>query len=271
MNNTVKQYYKKENDKKGLPQEYKGVLFYPIRIDDEQLYEIMSSLLTYNQMSIANKEILKMSYLKFMLHVMQSQEYNKDVQILDKLKELLKYITRCNCLEILYMSHFDTWNDIKNMNDFRIIIKIKDKQFDENDFNNIREIILEQNDISIDYVNEFDPTLEESLIIFYKSFESATFEEQQFSFCAYMKILITSVEFKSLTFYQFKKHMERIHLLLNYELLHPLVSSGQISFKTGKLESWISHIPNKSRYSDILIEKGKFEKDNEIFQVSKQI
>lgn len=265
MNDVVSKYYMRKNDMWGKPQIFKNVLFYPIQIIDTDIYDLMTVLLSYNKMAIPDKTILKMSYLKFLLIVVQSDKVYKDVKLVEELKKLLEYITH----EIVDIQFLSKKEELLNVEDFRIVIKINETIFTENDFENIREIILEQNNMPIEYINEYIPDLEKALSFHYKSFNSGNFEEQLFSYCAYVKKCITDNCIQELTYYQYFKSMERVSLLSNYEIMQPLVSSGQVEFKKGKLEHWLSHVPKRGRYSDILIAKEEFVKESDIFKVSK--
>jgi hypothetical protein len=222
----------------------------------------MTDLLSYNKTLIPDKSILKMSYLKFLLTIIQSQEKFSKINLMEELKKILDYITHEN-VEIQYLTQKE---ELLTIDDFRIVIKINTKIFTESDFENIREIILEQNNMSIDYINEYIPELEQALSFIYKSFNSGNLHEQILSYCAYIKKCITDDCIKNLTYYQYFKSMERVSLLSNYEIMQPLVASGQVEFKRGKLDHWLSHISKKGRYSDILIKKEDFTKDNEFFK-----
>ncbi|MFA7689460.1 MAG: hypothetical protein WCX96_05180 [Bacilli bacterium] len=292
MDDICKKYYKPFNNVRGLPQDYKDVLIYPLLLKDYETYSKISTYFTLIKNQIPDKDIIKMSMLKFILYIYQPQmnEYlkqnNKEIiniskEIVDIFKLILKpKIGELKDILIEYSLRNPMDDIIATYQDLNLKMKLKIHliyyfnfeerviTLTENDFDNIREIILEQNGISLEHLNQYDPTLEDSLMFLYKNDDSATFEEQIFSFGEIMKMHPDDVCNK-FTFYQFKKYIDRMNLRINYELLMPLEKSGQISLKKGKIEHWLSHIPNKGRYDDLLIKKDDFVKDNDVFKVSK--
>lgn len=293
MNDFVLQYYDVENNIDGSPQLYKDIYIFPLFLKDFKYYTKLNTYFTLAKHYIPDKEILKMSMLKFILYIYQ-QEMNfqlrqSNINIINAEKdiiELLKYIIKPKegiLKDIVFSYDLRNKDDniINNYKDLNlklkinicIVIQINNEEnvllLNEQDFDNIREIILEQNGISIEYINQFDPTLEENLIFFYRTTPSATFEDQIFSFGEIMKMHPKEIR-DNFTFYQFKKYIDRINIRMNYELFKPLENSGQISVKNGTIDHWLSPSLNKGRYDDILVAKDNYVKENDIFKVSQQ-
>ena len=256
--------YNPKLNKSGKPQEFKGVYFYPFLLKDEEYYEFIISMLSFNKNTTTDVNIVKMSYLKYLLICVQYSF--ADINIGEKLQEILSFITKTNVI-ILYKRAED---DDEYFSKTSFSIKFDDIELDEWKFEKIREIILEQNGVSIKYLDEYDKTLEESLRFVYRNSNMANHEEQIFAYCIYMKMSIQEVE-NTVTFYQFGKIMDRIRLMVNFETMKPLEVSGQISFKYGKtIDDWLSHIPKRGRYDDILVKQESFVENNDIFKVSGQ-
>jgi hypothetical protein len=70
------------------------------------------------------------------------------------------------------------------------------------------------------------------------------------------------------TIYQFNKTIERLHIIEDYESFKGLESAGFIKLKKGEISHWLSHVPKRGRYDDLLIKKETFIKENDIFKVS---
>lgn len=262
MNDISKSYYKFHLDKWGKPQQYKSIELHPILLIDEDYYTLFSKLMCHNKNIIADRDILKMSYLKFVIYVL-SASWKEEVY-LDLIK-LLEYITKQK-VDV----KFENINyPPESYSDIKLYLDIGGELITEVEFDYIREMILHQNGLSIEYVNEYDPSLEESLNFINRN-SNLTLEEQIFSFVAEAGQPIN--KFSDYTFYQFQKHFGRLSLNVEYKAFKPLEVSGQISFKNGgQIDHWLTHTPEKGRYSDILIKKESYVNDSDIFKSSKTI
>lgn len=262
--------YEEGLNKWGFPQKYKDIYIYPIKLIDEKYYSIMCKLLAYPKNSIQDKDIMKASYLSFVINVLYQHEIEvqKESNIHNEIVDFLKHITKMDC----HINYIFRNNSPKSMNDIKYTLIFSDEKgteykISENEFDEIREIILEQNSLSLDYINEFNPDLEEKLNkIADKS--PMTFEESLFAFCDVCGISINDIN--GYTYYQFNKHYERTRLRFEFETFKPLEVSGQIKLKTGEIKHWLSHMPKRTRYSDILIKKQDYVKNSDIFSVTKQ-
>lgn len=292
MNTLVEKYYKKFNDVIGDPQEYKNILFYPLLLKDFEYYTKLNMYFTLSKHHVPDKDIIKMSMLKFILYIYQPQinlqlsqnnqsKINAEKDIIDLFKFIIKpkkgVIKEIHFSYLLRNPNDNIINNYCDLNfkinvEIHIIIEIIHQEiieviFTEQDFEDIREILLEQNGISLDYINQYDPSLEDNLIFFQKTMQPATFEEQIFSFGEVMKKHTREI-CETYTFYQYKKYIDRRNIRKNYEMFKPLEQSGQISIKNGTIEHWLSHLPDKGRYDDILVKKEDYVRDNDIFKAS---
>jgi len=286
-NSVLEKYYNYNNDIWGMPQKYKNILFYPLMINQREEYENFYTLFTFNKDQIPDKNIGKMSYLKFLICILPNV-YRTDIKNI--LIDFLKIITKTDNVEI-----FDNQSDedklaiasffsmvseeeinennihyefftLEQLNKLKFFIQIGDSKFSEYDFDVIREIILKQYDLDLDYIRAFDATLEENLRILHRG-NDVTFEEHIFAFSALMKIPICEIK-NMFTIYQFNKTIERLHIIEDYESMKGLESAGFIKFKKGEVAHWLSHVPKKGRYGDLLIKKEDFIKDSDIFKAS---
>lgn len=287
VNSIIEKYYDSNNDVWGDPQTYKDILFYPLKVNERKDFGNFYLLMTFNQEQIQDKNIAKMSYLKFLICIMP-QIYKCNIS--EILIDFLKKVTRCDSIEIcdnqsqeekeaisalLAMfsgeevdsnePHYEFFT-IDQLAKLRFHIKINDVKFSEQDFSVIREIILRQQGLDLEYIKQFDPELEEYLQIIHKS-NDITFEEHVFALSAVMRIPVCEVK-KQFTIYQFNKTIERLHIIEDYEAFKGLESAGFIKLKKGEISHWLSHVPKKGRYDDLLVKKEAFIKESDIFKAS---
>lgn len=255
MNSTVQKIYNSKNDLWGEPQIYKGVSFYPLRISDSRGTELFYRIFQFPKNYIPDKQIIKMSYLKYLLFVIQ-QGINPDgTEMKDQLIEFFGFITRGKKVDFYYNE------DVKTIGDLTVIMKIGEVNFSEQDFDDIREIVLTQNCLSVEYIEAYNPELEK-FVGATGRFKNITFGDNVFIYCAMTSKTIFDI--KDLTLYQFKKSFERVSLLYNHGLYSPLEISGQIKSKTGGeiVKHFMDYIPEEKRYSDILIPTEQFVQNN---------
>jgi hypothetical protein len=249
------------NDVWGKPQIYKEIPFYPLKIYQQKQYDIISRYLTIFHQQYQDKKIARASYLKFLLLILQSLPEFESVDIYLTLRKLLRFITRSKNVDILF-----NVKDEMDLESYSFFIYINGIKLNETDFENVRELILEQNYINFDHIQQFDSTLEENLLIIYKG-KTITMPEYIFSFSAKMQILPEDIKNKY-TIYQFYNTIQRLQLIEDYKTFKALESAGFIKMQKGEIPHWLTHVPKKGRYDDILIPKETFIKDSEIMKVS---
>jgi hypothetical protein len=270
MNDVVSKIYKPGNDLWGEPQEYKGLKIYPIKIKDAENIDTFFRIFQIPKNYMPDVKILKMSWLKFYLFVVQPNlhpvsnseetmgEYFEHAEVAVKLKSYLTAITK----ETDISWGLDSRQGLPGEDDFdRLVVsmKIGDKVLTEEDFDNIREITLMQGGVMPEYIEQFNPELEKKLAGVNNELGDVSFEDEIFTLAALMRQSLDQVQ--GYTLYQFRKLMERVMLLENYEQLNPLEVSGQISLKGGGriTTHYLTHVSTKGRYSSIMIGMKDFE------------
>lgn len=260
MNAIARRWYKPENNIWGMPQAYRGIDIYPIKIKDTEYLELFYLLMANPKNYIPDYQVVKSSYLKFLIYIVGgSLLENKNRDISEDLIKFLKYITKID--DISYSYNFPT--DKKNsFETIQIYINVGDVKWSESDFDNLREIILSQNGLSIEYVESYNPSLEKNMQFLNRGSEDIDFTDEIFSFVSLLGVTINQVE--DYTLFQLKKHLERLILLEKYRTISPLEISGQIKSKTGKplAEHFLSHRGDPNRYDNLLISKDDFMKQS---------
>jgi len=272
MNNIVQQIYNPDNDIWGLPQEFKGIKFYPIKIKETKYKKLFYKLFCQPKSYIANRDILRMSYLKFMLYVVNI--------VPSELLDFLYHVTQINKPDLKEYSNSDAIHylqkeipsGIDEYEKFAIFISIIDIIFTEQDFDNLREIILEQNGTSIEYIESYNPELEKKLEFMQRNMIDMDLKDEIFSFCALTGL--SEVEAGEKTLFQFKSRFEREIMFKEYGLFKPLEVSGQVTAKNKKDElfkHYLRHIEKSGRYDAIFVNKDKFLLDSGFSNPNSQI
>jgi hypothetical protein len=138
----------------------------------------------------------------------------------------------------------------------KTFIQIKDQFYTTTDFDNIKKIILDQND-----VEQFDEKmrksirddLEERRRIANKikgTVKFCNFEEQMI--CLSIALCISLEEVKKMTLRKFKKYIARINHKMDYEIMTVSYSAAGVDGKkTPYPEHWMSDLNEKNKYSGI--------------------
>lgn len=251
MNKQVEKLYKVNNDIFGQPQSYKNVLFYPLRLMDGEYLDLFYELFAYPQISVSIQDprIYKMSYLKFLIYILQVivDSELKEETIQSKLLRFLQHVTKEDNIKL------NTPNVNAEIDDLIISLEVGDIRLTEMDFGNIREIILEQNGLTIEYVEEYNPQLEKDLEFLYKNDEEFNFKDQVFSLAAQFYKMPN--ELGDCTLYQMKGLLESMGAIHQYRLqVIPLTEVAE----DYEFKSYTKHLAKRERYASVLQNVDEF-------------
>ena len=262
MKDYLQKIYDEGKDVFGHPQEYNGLKIYPIKLKDVKYQKLFYEIFTHPKNYIPNKEILKSSYLKFAIYVLQGNTNPDGNDIYDGIIDFVSYITK----EKVSIEFAHT--NLEGLASIKLQIRIGDSVFSEEEFDNIREIFLEQNGLSIDYIEEYNPELEENLAFMNRKSEGIEFQDEIFTFCVVMKIGLKDIEEYSL--YQFKNLWEKLIVLKEYDLYKPLIASGQVEIKGGKeVKHYLYRSVKTGRYDSIKMDVEDFMENSDVIKASK--
>jgi hypothetical protein len=257
MREELRKLYVSGNDIFGYPQMYKGISLYPIKIKDTDMQNLFYQIFSHPKTYIPNVDILKSSYLKFYMYVVgPNLDYSSERIVNDFLK-VMKYICKTDDIVVGY-------KEIPNavgLDSVRLLVKIKDIEISEEEFDDIREIVLEQNGLSIEYIESYNPEMEVHLSFMNRNSSNITMQDEIFTFCAIMRMGLKDVE--DYTIFQFKNQMEKLLVLKEFDLYKPLLVSGQITLKGGEVKHYFYHSVKAGRYDSIIISTDDFMKQNE--------
>lgn len=233
----------------GNPKIYKDVSIHPVRMRNVELfYEYVQCLLLPKQ-TFQDAQIIKMSYLAFLLMV-ATMEGNQI--IFDKLMGLLRLV-------------FKTENiNFEITESGRVFIVVdEDKKLNERDFDKVKRIISEQNLIDLDdeYVNpEVKAAIDEArAFMAKKATKSASLDQQIIAY--HCKTGLEYEKIADLTIYQFHKGLARFDMISSADAISAARYSGMVEFKDeSKIPHWLSHIEDRSKNEDVIINASEFEK-----------
>lgn len=232
----------------GNPKYVKGTPIYPVKIENMIDFYEASNCLIIPKNSMSDPQIIKMSYLSFLIAVSQ----NPDAEhLFHKLTKLIELVTRGTNIEF--------YLDEKN----KIIISIDDKYtIHERDFDKVREIIgiqnlIETKDDSLG--SDFDKAKADAKANLSKrNGRMADLEQQIIAYRCVQKLPYD--EIRNLTIYQFRKEIERIDLIKSADVLQNAQYSGMVSFKEGTtIPHWLDHIKDKSPDDDLVLTKEQLD------------
>lgn len=233
----------------GKPKYYRNIPVYPVQMEYiEQLYDAVQCLLIPKN-TIQEPEIIKMSYLAFIIFV-SSDENNR--HFFDKLVTLIKLISRSENVRL----YVDEKNRYSIVIDDDIVIK-------ERDFDKIKVVIGEQNLIDVtdgSLGTAFDKAKSEARAFMNKRNKKMADLEQQI--IAYKCVSKSSYDdIKKMTIYQFRKELERYDLIKSADILQNAQYSGMVSFKEGYvIPHWLDQIETKNPDDEIVMSKEQLDK-----------
>lgn len=235
---------------------YKGIKIYPFLMCNYDLFEELISILLFKKNIIGNVELIKMSYLKFLISIipyMADENGKQYVDVLNKLYDLLKYILKDQEFNIYIDEKEKIFINIKTDNNSIIL--------NERDFDKIKEIIFVQNAIPI-IDKRLHPDLQKELqenIKFMAKIQGqkeGTIEEQIISYKCKMRFE-SYKPIKKMTIYQFRKELSRLNLIIDYQIYKTAEMSGMVTFNK-PIPHWLSHISDKPDYSGLIMSEQEF-------------
>jgi len=261
MTNKFEQIYKKNNDIWGNPQEYKSIKFYPLKISEESQINAFNKLFSYPKSATNDNPVFyKMSYLKFLIYVLPYllDKNEEGLDFSEDLKTFLAYVTKIDIQDI----EFSTRNPDDKIENLIISLFIgKDAEiFTESDFDIIREIILQQNGTSAEYIEAYRPELEKDLEFAMRHMEKYNFSDQIFAFAALFGK--TMNEIKNCTLFQMRNLLDSVNAIEEYRMQTiPLTEVG----KEYDVKHYMKNLKVKGRYSEILKTVDEFKEDTSYF------
>ena len=233
------------------PVPYKNIKLYPVKVKDHDTFYRSINCLTLEKNSVPDMKILKMSYLEYLYHL---HIENKEIDYLLLLDYLLKL-----CLKL------DEKEEIEYRFDkSKPVFKIGETVYNSSDFEEIRDIICEQNlidrpDETIQ--KEIRDKMEEARLMKARANgnKPAPFEDTILCLVASTNMSLDQVY--ELPLRKFIKLLQRVDAKLHYQIYQTAALSGMVEFKDKTiLRHWMSDLNKENKNDDVLL---GFDKINE--------
>ena len=201
------------------PIPFKELTLYPVKVSMLYLYTIFSECLKVPHLTSGDLKALSMSYLKYIYYL--ATEKNQK-ELFYQLERLLLMILE------LDKTYIDGNKQEQNTIDFLLNtgeIRIKGVKYTSEDFDTIREIILNQNGEDLP-----DETINPEVLQAYKQKQELELKSLNYKLCDLednINILVCMTSYKrneilNLTIRTFYKLLERSGLIMNYKILNLL-------------------------------------------------
>lgn len=216
------------------PIEYKGLKFYPVKMENYLEFAMLSQCLLLEKNSVSDVKIISMTYLEYLFFL--NTKENRLVLMMDALLRLTMNVKDDEDFKIKY------W--INNNN--KPVFTINEKQYTSIDFDNIKKIIAEQN--LLELPNEMiqkDVRIEMEKVRKYKMKVRGeippTLEDQIISLSVYTGWTVDVV--LGLTIRKFIQSIRRANHIFYQQIYTQASMSGMVDFKGKKIvQSWMGGI-----------------------------
>ena len=236
------------------PIPYKDLIFFPVKMRDYYLFGVLSESLLLEKNSVPDPKVISMSYLEYLYSIyykeLQDESSKEKGTILTKLDVLLKL-----CLGKKDDTEFKIeWG---TNNKEKPLFKIDDKTYNTEDFDKIKEIIAEQNELELP-----DETIQKSVrdeiekARRYKQringSKMANLEDQIISLAVYTGWELDSIY--NLSIRKFMRAIRRANHILYQNMYLQASLSGFVTFKDKSiLSGWLSSSDEEDKFSDVKV------------------
>lgn len=223
----------------GEPTEFKGINIYPCKMQDYEKFQDTVTCLMIPKHKIADKRVLKMSYLQFILEISEENPniMNYLIKLLDLVSDDLSFLISPDNIPYLYSFKYEM-------------------EINENEFEDLRKLILSQNLVKFDTElidPELERTLREAKEFMNRKNKPPTLEEMIISYHVGSGVDYTTIKIYSI--YQFHKSLEKLGLLKDWEIYtYPALKGGGAD----KITHWLSHVPERGEFDDVTMSMAEF-------------
>ncbi len=203
------------------PVNVNGLLIYPIILKQYYQFNACSKILAIKKNSIADVKVIQMSYLEFILSIIQdNSEISKEYSVM--LYGIFSMCLRKNDFTMNY-----------GLENNKIYLEVDNVKLFSSDFELVRKLIMEQNipDYKEEYINpELEADLEEADRIRSGNKKQCSIEKQLVAVSIGTSMSIEAI--KLMTIRKFLILLEMIDKKMHYIMLRTASLSGMVEFKT---------------------------------------
>lgn len=229
------------------PIPYKKLLLYPVRIKDYYDFLYCASCLMLEKNSIRDPilavKAISMSYFEYMISVSTKEDNFRHLFV-----GLMAIVLNKKTDENFEIGFY--WDKDK-----KPVFQIEDEFYTSDDFDNLRQIIAEQNGLSLPnekIQKDVRDKLEEAQRLKQKinNSKTADFEEQITALSLYSGITLENIY--SMTVRKFTMAIQRANHMIMSNIYLTASMSGFVTFKDKSvLQGWLADINNNDKYADV--------------------
>lgn len=231
------------------PVPFKDFLFYPVRMKDYLMFMAYSECLTIDKNSIPDANIIGMSYLEYIL----SYSTMENLWV-GKLDRILRMCLNDKDGKLIIQYGYDE--------NKKIFIDIDGKTINSSEFDEVKEIICEQQDLELeDYTiqKEVRDALKKAQEFKNRSNGSKMAGLEDQILCLVASTAMSVEDIGKLTIRKFTKLLSRVDAKLHYEIYLAASMSGMVTFKDKSfIKHWMSDL-TKNELDGNLISKESVE------------
>lgn len=237
-NNHIKEFYYDE------PVPYKELNIYPVTMKDYIDFHWYVNCLLLDKNSIPDPQVISMSYLQFLYYISEQ----KQMPYVYMFKLLM-----CMVLHIDENTEFQFY-----VREKKAYFKIDGIEYNSEDFNQISQIIMEQN-----CIEPIDNTIQKEIREALEAAERYKQQQTQNKICSLeeqMICVLISTPLKlediyGLTIRKFDKILKRVDAKLHYQIYLSASLSGMVTFKDdSSIQHWMNDLTKSDKYADVKVD-----------------
>lgn len=232
------------------PINYNGINLYPVTMNNIVTFQLLSQSITVRKNSTFHeKKIIKMTYLDFLLYCLGNEELEEQYNIVG-LSQYFFY-----AIQLLQLCCKDAELKI-NQQTCQIIIN--DQLITPEIFDDLRRIIIIQNDIDFDIDEFLNYDTEQSLL---KAQKHLNKDKNKSNIEDYIDSLViamhtTEDRIMNMTIRKFWRYIKRYNLHENYTIMKTGECSGMVSFKE-PIEHWMGSLEEDDKYKNLKADENE--------------
>lgn len=229
------------------------ITLYPVTMKDVLTFQFLSQSLTVRKNSTFHeKEIIKMSYLEFLLYCLG----NKELEIQYQIPGLSQYFLYAVKLLQLCCQDADIQIDQQTGQ-----ILINQECITPKIFDDLRRIIIIQNDIDFDMDEFLHHDTEQRLLKARKDLDKSESRANIEDYIDSLVIAMNTTEDRimNMTIRKFWRYIKRYQLRESYTIAKTGECSGMVSFKE-PLKHWMTSFEEEDRYKDLKTDENSLKR-----------
>lgn len=200
------------------PIPYKELYLYPVEVSLYKPFHILVECLLLSKNESKDIKVISMSYLDYLYYLAK----NGQGFYIGLLKQLLYIVLRIKEEQTSINNEIIESIDFIEYKENKVKIRILNNTYDSTDFDNLKNLICEQNAIELP-----DPTIHPDLLKAYRDVEEYKRKQSKVKICSFedqINIIVAKTAYKrgevlNLTIRSFTRLLERVDKIMHYEIM----------------------------------------------------